>query len=178
VVIIVSIIAGLLICAVFLLDRLERFRREKSTQGRFSRAKFLSEAERSFFGVLAQASEEFHVFAKVRLADVVEPSRNGSRSDWRRAFNSICAKPVDFVLCQKTSLKVVAVVELDDKSHERPDRRLRDALVDSALKDAGIPVLRILAARSYSPALLRAKIREAISGQLDTSSRGSALPSR
>src|SRR5881394_359412 len=101
----------------------------------------LTEGERSFFGVLDQAlAGEYRLFAKVRLADVVRPVQGSSRSGRQGAFNSISAKHVDFVLCDPASLKVVGVVELDDKSHRRFDRGLRDSLVDAALADAGIPV--------------------------------------
>ena len=34
------------------------------------------------------------------------------------------------------------VVQLDDRSHDRSDRRARDALVDAALRVAGIPIVR------------------------------------
>src|SRR5438046_32622 len=83
----------------------------------------LTEAERSFFGVLDQAlAGEYRLFAKVRLADVVRPVQGPSRSGRPAAFNSISAKHVDFVLCDPSSLRVVGVVELDDKSHRRLDR--------------------------------------------------------
>jgi hypothetical protein len=90
----------------------------------------LTEGERSFFGVLDQAlAGEYRLFAKVRLADVVRPVHGPSRSGRQAAFNSISAKHVDFVLCDPASLRVVGVVELDDKSHRRLDRGLRDGVV-------------------------------------------------
>jgi hypothetical protein len=120
---------------------------------------FLSPAERSFFGVLQQAvASEYQIFAKVRLADVVRPVRNSSRSGWQSSFNRISGKHVDFVLCDPARLRVVAVIELDDRSHERFERGVRDSLVDSALKNGGIPVLRISARRSYSPAQIQEEV--------------------
>ncbi|MGA9453526.1 MAG: DUF2726 domain-containing protein, partial [Verrucomicrobiia bacterium] len=74
----------------------------------------LTPAERSFFGVLQQAlGSDYHVFAKVRLADIVRPVRNPSRSGWQSAFNRITGKHVDFVLCDPARLGVVGVIELD-----------------------------------------------------------------
>jgi very-short-patch-repair endonuclease len=46
-------------------------------------------------------------------------------------------------------VKVVGVIELDDSTHERCERAIRDSFVDSALAAAGIPVLRFSARRSY-----------------------------
>ena len=78
----------------------------------------LTPAERSFFGVLQQAlSSEYQIFAKVRLADIVRPVRNPSRSGWQSAFNRIIGKHVDFVLCDSAHLGVVGVIELDDRTH-------------------------------------------------------------
>jgi hypothetical protein len=47
------------------------------------------------------------------------------------------------------------VVELDDRSHDRPDRQDRDELVDDVLGRAGIPVVHWPAQATYDPAKLR-----------------------
>jgi very-short-patch-repair endonuclease len=57
---------------------------------------------------------------------------------WR---NKIDRKSADFVLCNK-DFSVVAVVEFDDSSHGRSDRRSADADKDTALKSAGIRIIR------------------------------------
>jgi hypothetical protein len=120
----------------------------------------LTAAERSFFGVLQQAlASDYQIFAKVRLADIVRPVKSPSRSGWQSAFNRITGKHVDFVLCDSERLGIVAVVELDDRTHERFERGVRDSLVDTALADAGIPVLRVSARQAYSPAQIREQVQ-------------------
>jgi len=120
----------------------------------------LTPAERSFFGVLQQVvASNYQVFAKVRLADIVRPVRNPSRSGWQSAFNRISGKHVDFVLCDVSRLSVVAVIELDDQTHKRFDRGVPDTLVDSALADAGIPVLRVPTRQSYSPIWIQEQVQ-------------------
>lgn len=124
----------------------------------------LTPAERSFFGVLQQAvGSDYQIFAKVRLADIVRPVRNPSRSGWQSAFNRIAGKHVDFVLCDSSRLGVVAVIELDDRTHNRFERGVRDSLVDSALADAHIPVLRVSARQAYSPAQIRERMQSLLS---------------
>jgi hypothetical protein len=123
---------------------------------RYERAAFLSPAERSFFGVLEQAVGEDHrVFAKVRLADIIRPSRNPSRSARQSEFNKIAAKHVDFLLCDPATLIATAVIELDDKSHNSLAAGFRDDFVNSALAGASIPILRVPARSSYAPNQLR-----------------------
>jgi hypothetical protein len=53
---------------------------------------------------------------------------------------------VDFVLLDARDLRIRVVVELDEKTHGRAGRREGDALVDRALGQAGVPVVRVAAA--------------------------------
>src|SRR6056297_447481 len=108
-------------------------------------------AERSFLGVLEQATDEtLRIFGKVRLADVIKVNAGLTRSARQTAFNRISGKHLDFVLCEPTDLKVVAAIELDDKSHAEPSRQQRDSFVDAALGAADIPVHHFSAKHSYS----------------------------
>jgi len=47
----------------------------------------------------------------------------------------------DFVVCNKDS-SIVAVIELDDESHEREIRKAADSKKNKALSDAGISIVR------------------------------------
>ena len=107
-------------------------------------------------------NEDFDLFVKVRLADLIIV-RPGIRPKFRmRAFNRICAKHIDFVLCDAESYEVVAAIELDDRSHERRARRVRDLFIDGALTAAGIPVLHVPAQRRYSVSKLREQVFAAL----------------
>jgi hypothetical protein len=66
-----------------------------------------SPAERSFLRVLEQAiGDEYRVFGKVRVADVVSVKSMSNRNVWQQAFNRISAKHFDFVLCRKDDLTI------------------------------------------------------------------------
>jgi len=49
---------------------------------------------------------------------------------------------VDFVVADVASGEALLVVELDNSSHQRPDRQLRDLVVNEVLRSAGIPIAR------------------------------------
>ncbi len=122
-----------------------------------------SPAERSFLGVLEQVfASDYWIIGKVRLADVIKPRKGLSSSARVSAQNRINSKHVDFVLCDPRSREVVAVVELNDASHERTSRKERDAFVVGALKAAGIPFAQIPAQKSYAPEEVRRQILGAI----------------
>jgi hypothetical protein len=126
--------------------------------------RLLTPAELSFFKVLEQAvGNDYSLFAKVRLADVIRPVRSESRSGFQTALNRITSKHVDFVVCDSKSLTILGVMELDDKTHERFERGIRDGFVDTALGQAGIPIIRIRAASTYLVNDLRDKIFSALS---------------
>lgn len=120
-----------------------------------SKKNLVTSAERSFFGVLnAAIGDSFHVFMKVRLADVLAIRKGLSKSARQSAFNKIRSKHLDFVICDKNDLSIVGVIELDDQSHKLNHRKERDLFIDCALEAAEIPFLHINAQKGYSPSEL------------------------
>ncbi len=127
----------------------------------------LSKAERSFFGVLQQAvgtddedGGRYLIFAMVRLADLVY-IRKGTEK-WQSWQNKIDRKHIDFVLCDKDTVKPLLAIELDDRSHETQKRQDRDGFVDAALQAAALPLLRVKAKAGYSVR----EIAEAVSSRM------------
>ena len=110
-----------------------------------------SPAERSFLGALDKIlGERYRIFAKVRLADIVDVQRGLSASARQSAFNRIAGKHIDFIVCNANDLSIVGAIELDDKSHLKKGRRERDQFLDKALEAASIPMLRVKAQSTYS----------------------------
>lgn len=117
----------------------------------------LTPAERAFHAVLCESARQVFsdsapiVFASVRLAEIltVDTSQGSTRSAWQAAFNRIASKQVDFVIADGRTTRPIVVVELDDRTHERTDRRQRDEFIDAACASADIPVIHIQAARQY-----------------------------
>ncbi len=108
----------------------------------------LTHGELAFYRVLIQSlSDAWIVFAKVRVRDVLRYHNTVSaRSD----LNRISQKHVDFVICERWTTRIVAALELDDKTHARPDRIARDILLNDAFKAASVPLIRIKARSEYS----------------------------
>jgi very-short-patch-repair endonuclease len=107
-------------------------------------------AERSFYEVLRSVTQDrLHVFPKVRLVDLVYLP--GGTENRQAHMNRVMSKHVDFVLCDLQAVTPVLVIELDDSSHGRDDRRARDEFVDGVLSAAGLPILHVAAKQSYAP---------------------------
>lgn len=123
------------------------------------RDRLFSAAERSFLGVLEQiVGQQYRIIGKVRIADIIRPRKGLSISARASALNRITSKHVDFAVCDPKTLQVVGVIELDDSSHNRIDRQLRDKFVDAALSSAGVPFVRIPAQQAYTPAEIRLRM--------------------
>jgi len=115
----------------------------------FKRQYLLSRAEKSFYNVLRKVVAPHAVLAKVRLADLVEADE---RHLLRRSnFDHIKSKHIDFVICDRALSPIIAV-ELDDSSHQRPDRIARDRDVNRILEIASLPLLRVSVRSAYDAA--------------------------
>ncbi|MBK5944702.1 DUF2726 domain-containing protein [Halorhodospira halophila] len=118
-----------------------------------------SPAERSFLGVLDQAvGNEYRIFGKVRVADIINVRSMADRKAWQRAFNKISSKHFDFVLCARDDLSVVAVVELDDKSHQKSRRGARDHFLAEVCEAVSLPMIQVPAKHAYSVEGLRMRL--------------------
>lgn len=135
---------------------------KKSSPYHYSRKQyFMTRAEHEFYVALKTAvGNDYTIFAQVHLPTIVEHKVKGQ--NWNAALNSINRKSVDFVLCDNSYLSPVLAIELDDKSHEREDRKERDIVVESILEEADLPLLRIENHESFDPNSIRAKILQKI----------------
>lgn len=121
------------------------------------RPRLVTNTELKFYHRLRKAVRgDFAIFAMVRIADLLTVEKgNKKRRSW---LNRILSKHVDFVICDHKSLQPVVAIELDDRSHSRPDRVERDEFVNSAFETAGLPLLRIPVADDYDDRQLRSMI--------------------
>ena len=101
---------------------------------------FLSKAELTFYRTLESVvGERAVVLTKVNLGDLVYAS-GGDKKERFSAWQRINRKHVDYVLCESETMKPLAAIELDDRSHLRSDRQERDKLVDEVLNQTGLPI--------------------------------------
>ena len=123
----------------------------------FSKDFLLSKGEHAFYDVLRRSIPEgVGISMKVRLADVI----GCSGADWKQGHGGrISQKHLDFVLYDLVSTRILAAVELDDRSHRRQDRIERDAFLEEAMEAASVPLLRVPAASTYDARSLRDLIR-------------------
>lgn len=145
-----------IIVVLFLTVLSGRSNRKREGSYNYERRLYLfTQAERSFLGVLDLAiSDQYRIFGKVRVADVLKVPRGLSRSEWQTAFNKISAKHFDFVLADPKTLEVKYVIELNDMSHRSEKRAERDQFLREACRSADLRLIEVDAKRSYTVAEL------------------------
>lgn len=133
---------------------------KKRTGARYTlRPSLLTPAELAFAQALTAARPSgAYIAPKVRLADIFDAPRGD-----RAAFARISQKHVDFLLIDEESGRPLAGIELDDRSHQRADRRARDEVVDRIFASAGLPLLHVKARAAYSAATLAGMILDTLS---------------
>lgn len=103
-----------------------------NSKPRFSPKPVLTKNEMEFYNRLRRALPEYAVFPQVALRAFVKPgSPSGTRRYWRES-GLLGAKHCDFLICHPTTLEVVTIIELDDRSHVKEQDEARDRMTAAA----------------------------------------------
>lgn len=125
---------AVLILIAFLLRRLVR----DSGEWPFYAKKPLSVPEQVLYHRLVKSLPDCIVLAQVQASRLIGVKKGYNFHQWNNRINRLS---VDYVVCRKDST-IIAGIELDDSSHQKPDRREADQRKERAFKAAGVPLLR------------------------------------
>ena len=117
----------------------------------------LTSNEAEFFRRLQRALPAYHVFPQVSFAALLtDDGQLSVKARWaiRARFDR---KIADFVICDRRTLAVVALVELDDRTHAARADRQRDAIT----KAGGYQTFRFPSKRKPTEAELAALFQHA-----------------
>ena len=130
----IAIILYLAIIA-FAIFYFKYFKKHKDKNNdRKQKQQFLTSSEKRFKKLLHQnLPKNIEIHCKVRLADILK---------WETHRQSIKMMHVDYLLVDE-NMQPIFVIELDDKSHDTPKQKERDARKDNALNESEIKYARI-----------------------------------
>ncbi len=102
----------------------------------------LTKPEHEFFQTLETIiGNQYYIFPQIHLSSLLKHNLKGQ--NWKGALSHIDRKSVDYVICDKTYLSPLLIIELDDKTHDRNDRRDRDEAVEQILQNSHLPLVRV-----------------------------------
>lgn len=120
--------------------------------GAYRRRKLMTDNEQEFFGQLVAALPDHYVFPQVAMSALIE-SASGDKKTAHSDRLKIPQQRSDYIVCTK-NCDVVAVIELDDRTHSAA----KDALRDARLEQAGIRTVRFQSRNKPTVAALRVAI--------------------
>ncbi len=125
---------------------------------RYKRKYLLTKREWSFYHELKLIANKHNyiVLAKIRMADLVEPDEPKGSKGYFRAFSKTKAKHIDFALCNPVNMYVELLIELDDSTHERADRKERDLFIEKVYEETGYKLLRVIDTEGLENKLIEA----------------------
>lgn len=103
----------------------------------FQKKNLLTENELEFFWRLTRALPDLFIFPQVAMSALIEPTANQGTKAHISSFGRISQKRVDYALYD-SDMKIICVIELDDKTHNAA----KDAARDQMLKSANIRTIR------------------------------------
>ena len=115
---------------------------------------FLTENEKEFLDRLEQAFPEHRVMAQVSMGALMSPDVRGGSGHYLAIRGRFAQKVVDFVILDD-ALEVVALVELDDRTHQQEKDAARDAMTAAA----GYVTLRYQSREKPTPEAIRAQLQ-------------------
>lgn len=121
-------------------------------------------AEKNFLNLVERAlGEDYRVLNRVALGDIVNIRKGVSKKATQTALNSANSKYLDFVICQRDTMKLLGAVDLVD-TKGRGYKVKKDWFVSGALEAASIPHVRIKVKPNYSVEEIRACLGSKILG--------------
>ena len=123
----------------------------------YSPRKLFTASEFAFFKALEPyaTKNSLLIFPKIRIADIAQTNEIYKSREWQIAFNQISQKHVDFILCEKDSLKIKYIIELDDPSHNLPERQNRDTFVDNVMEQCGYKIFHVRTGEQFNFSMLQ-----------------------
>lgn len=119
----------------------------------------MTPSELSFYKTLHEAINGCVIIPQAHLSMFLDHEIKGQ--SWKAAFARINGKSVDFLICTN-DMKPLIAIELDDSTHNQPDRKTRDDFVNSIIANTNMPLLRFKAGE-WNSEIIKHRIAQALS---------------
>ncbi len=103
----------------------------------YKQKKFVTETEQYFYQILLEIEKEYDVKvqAQINLASIIEKKI-------KHKYANELFRNIDFGIFDKNLEHLLLAIEINDRTHLKKERKLRDEKVDNILKDANIKIIK------------------------------------
>lgn len=142
-------------------------------EAKFKAKPLLTANEMEFLTRLEAAAPELRFFPQVAMGALMDPAvPRRDRKAYYRLRGMFSQKIVDFVAQRRADGSIVAVIELDDRTHDAD----KDARRDDLLKSAGYRIVRWSSKTKPDAAAIRAALLPASPVPVNPQQAGNAAP--
>ena len=124
----------------------------------------ITKNELNFYKILIEVASELNliVFSQVSLYNIIRTKNGLNNSVKQKFFNKIASKSIDFVLVNPENCRIKLCIELDDTTHNSPNRIERDNFINELFRQLDIGLLRYPVYDKYFKDILKKRIQENI----------------
>ena len=153
----IATIVGMIVCVVSAVGIFHKPRERVKLNSRYERKTALVTAkEKELLATLRQIDpDRYEVLPQIALVSVIDKKTNTS---YRNELFRVC----DYCFVDRRSFEPLLLVELNDSSHKRADRRDRDEKVNAICRDAGLPVVTFWTDAPLDPQTVKKAVKKSI----------------
>lgn len=111
--------------------------KNQSSQTKYQSKQLMSEYEKYFYEILSKNfAQEYIIMPQVNLASIIEKIK-----DFPKQYQNELYRNIDFGIFDINSMKPLLLIEINDKTHNQPDRIKRDLKVKEICNQAKIKLI-------------------------------------
>lgn len=130
--------------------------KNQSSQIKYQSKQLMSEYEKYFYEILSKNfAQEYIIMPQVNLASIIEKIK-----DFPKQYQNELYRNIDFGIFNKTTMKPLLLIEINDKTHNQPDRIKRDLKVKEICNQANIKLITFYTKYDNKPNYIISRIKK------------------
>lgn len=130
--------------------------KNQSSQIKYQSRQLMSEYEKYFYEILSKNfAQDYIIMPQVNLASIIEKIK-----DFPTQYQNELYRNIDFGIFDKTTMKPLLLIEINDKTHNQPDRIKRDLKVKEICNQANIKLITFYTKYDNKPNYIISRIKK------------------
>lgn len=130
--------------------------KNQSSKTKYQSKQLMSEYEKYFYEILSKNfAQDYIIMPQVNLASIIEKIK-----DFPKQYQNELYRNIDFGIFDKTTMKPLLLIEINDKTHNQPDRIKRDLKVKEICNQANIKLITFYTKYDNKPNYIISRVKK------------------
>ena len=130
--------------------------KNQSSQVKYQSKQLMSKYEKNFYEILSKNfAQDYIIMPQVNLASIIEKIK-----DFPTQYQNELYRNIDFGIFDKNSMKPLLLIEINDKTHNQPDRIKRDLKVKEICNQANIKLITFYTKYDNKPNYIISRVKK------------------